>query len=163
MKKILHSLAMPLLVVPMLTVLSAGIMLTSCQTSEQKVSDAKDKVNDATQDLKNVQKAANEAEAQKAANAESWRTFKNESEAKIKSNEAVIDELNTKMHSSGKKVQAVFKKNIAELKQKNHDMMVRMNAYEKNQSDWESFKREYNHDMDELGRALKDFTVNNKK
>lgn len=35
--------------------------------------------------------------------------------------------------------------------------------YEKSQSDWETFKREYNHDMDELGNALKDLTVDNKK
>jgi phage-related minor tail protein len=34
---------------------------------------------------------------------------------------------------------------------------------EKNQSDLESFKQEYNHDMEELGEALKDFRVNNKK
>jgi len=30
-------------------------------------------------------------------------------------------------------------------------------------SDWQSFKREFNHDMDELGHSLKDFTVDNKK
>ena len=28
---------------------------------------------------------------------------------------------------------------------------------------WESFKREFNHDMSELGDALKDITVDNKK
>jgi hypothetical protein len=38
-----------------------------------------------------------------------------------------------------------------------------MDTYEKKQSDWESFKREFNHDMDELGQALKDLTVDNKK
>jgi hypothetical protein len=26
---------------------------------------------------------------------------------------------------------------------------------------WDNFKREWNHDMDELGTALKDFTVRN--
>ena len=31
------------------------------------------------------------------------------------------------------------------------------------QSNWESFKREFNHDMDEIGQALKDLTVDNKK
>jgi hypothetical protein len=30
-------------------------------------------------------------------------------------------------------------------------------------SNWQSFKREFKHDTDELGQALKDFTVNNKK
>lgn len=158
MKKILYFLA-----VQIFTVLVIETILTSCQTPEQKVNDAKENVKDANQDLKNMQKAESEAEAQKAANAESWRVFKNESEAKIRNNELVIDEMNTKMHSSGKKIQAVFEKKIAELKQKNNAMKVRVNNFENNQSDWESFKREYNHDMDELGRALKDFTVNNRK
>jgi hypothetical protein len=29
--------------------------------------------------------------------------------------------------------------------------------------DWESFKREFNHDVDELGQALKDLTVDNEQ
>jgi len=31
-----------------------------------------------------------------------------------------------------------------------------------NAEEWETFKREFNHDMDELGKALKDLTVDNK-
>jgi len=42
-------------------------------------------------------------------------------------------------------------------------MRARLVAYEKSQSNWESFKREFNHDMDEIGQALKDLTVDNKK
>jgi len=37
-----------------------------------------------------------------------------------------------------------------------------MDTYEKNQSDWETFELELNHDMDALGQALKDVTVDNK-
>jgi chromosome segregation ATPase len=156
MKKIIMNLAIaPMLIVG--TLCSFG-----CQTPEQKVNSAKENVKDAKDDLKEVQKDAN-AEARKTANAEEWRQFKSDSEAKIRSNEAVIDELNTKMHSSGKKVQAVFEEKIADLKQRNRDLTARINSYEKNQSnDWESFKREFNHDMDELGQGLKTFTVNNK-
>jgi hypothetical protein len=33
----------------------------------------------------------------------------------------------------------------------------------KNQSDWVSFKREFNHDMDEIGKAFEDLTIDNKK
>ena len=29
--------------------------------------------------------------------------------------------------------------------------------------DWESFKKEFNHDMDELGKAFKNFSINNVK
>ena len=42
-------------------------------------------------------------------------------------------------------------------------MNARIAAYDKSQSDWESFKREFSHDMDGLGQAINDLTVNNKK
>jgi hypothetical protein len=42
-------------------------------------------------------------------------------------------------------------------------MKARIDAYDKSQSDWESFKREFTHDMEGLGQALNDLTVNNKK
>jgi hypothetical protein len=39
-----------------------------------------------------------------------------------------------------------------------------MKAYKNDaDSDWQSFKREFNHDMDELGNAFNNLTVNNKK
>jgi hypothetical protein len=40
-----------------------------------------------------------------------------------------------------------------------------MDDYEstKISSDWEEFTREFNHDMEELGKSLKNLTVSNKK
>jgi len=66
------------------------------------------------------------------------------------------------MKRSGKTLDALRAKKIDALEQKNRDMRNRIAAYEKSQSDWESFKREFNHDMDELGQAFKDLTVDNK-
>jgi len=37
--------------------------------------------------------------------------------------------------------------------QQNIDLKARLEAYEMKQSDWESFKSEFNHDMSELGKA----------
>lgn len=143
------------------TMFTAGAIFTSCQSADQKVEDAKVNVQDAKQELKDAQKDAN-TEAQKAANAEEWKTFKSASEVKIKDNEALIAEFKEKMKTSGKKLDAAYAKSIDALEQKNRDMKYRIDAYEKGQSDWESFKREFNHDMDELGKALKDLVVNNK-
>jgi hypothetical protein len=42
-------------------------------------------------------------------------------------------------------------------------MRGRLVAYDKSQSNWESFKREFNHDMDEIGKSLEDLTVDNKR
>jgi hypothetical protein len=59
---------------------------------------------------------------------------------------------------------ATYIASIDALEQKNAALKSKLNTYENNaQSDWESFKREFNHDMDQLGNSLRDLTVNNKK
>jgi len=144
------------------TALMAGTILTGCQSSDAKVEAAQDKVQDAKQDLKEVQKDAN-AEAVKYASAEEWKTFKMESEVKIHDNEVRIAELKEKMKKSGKALDAVYEEKIDMLEKKNKDLQAKLDAYEKSQSNWESFKREFNHDMDELGHAFADLAVDNKK
>ncbi len=132
-----------------------------CQSSSDKMDAANKNVDEAKEELKEVQAEA-QAVAVKVANAEEWRVFKSESEVKIKENEIRIGELRVKMKKSGKTFDAMYEKNIIALEQKNKDLRTNISNYEKNQSDWESFKREFNHDMDELGQAIKDLTVNNK-
>jgi len=140
----------------------AGTIFTSCQSSIQKQEAAQAKVRDAKQDLNAAQKDA-KAAAQVVATAEEWKAFRSESELKIKDNEIRITELNVKMKKPGEIFDALYAKKIANLEQQNKDMRARLEAYEKSQSNWESFKREFNHDMDAIGQALKDLTVDNKK
>jgi chromosome segregation ATPase len=156
-------------------ILTAGTTFTACTSPETKVenaqtkvdnaqdnvADAKDKVADAKDNLTEAQKMAN-AEAEKVANAAAWKTYKAESEIKIKENDTRIAELKAGMKKAGKSVTALYKENVAILEKKNAAMKNRISDYDKSQSNWESFKTEFNHDMDELGTALKDFTVNNK-
>jgi len=144
------------------TTIMAGTIFTGCQSSTQKQQAAQDKVQDARQDLNAAKKNANEV-AQKAATAEEWKTFKSESELKIKDNEIRINELTVKMKKPGELFDALYEKKITNLEQQNKDLKARLEAYEKSQSNWESFKREFNHDMDAIGQALKDLTVDNKK
>ena len=50
------------------------------------------------------------------------------------------------------------------LEVKNSDMRMRMDNYKEDGKDnWETFKTEFSHDMDELGKAFKDLTVKNVK
>jgi len=142
--------------------LMAAAIFTSCQSSIQKQEAARDKVQDARQDLNAAQKDANAA-AQVVATAEEWEAFRNDSELKIKANEIRITELNVKMKKPGEIFDEIYEKKITNLEQQNREMRARLVAYEKSQSNWESFKREFNHDMDEIGQALKDLTVDNKK
>jgi hypothetical protein len=139
-----------------------AISMTSCDSAATKSDKADAKVEGAREDLKDAQKDANTA-AMKAANEAEWQAFKAETQVRIDANDAAIAELKTKMNKAGKKVDAAYTETIENLQQKNKDFKARMNNYETQKSDWASFKTEFNHDMDELGNALKDLTVNNKK
>lgn len=153
MKKSIFTLALPLGLA--LTVLSA------CSSPEQKEAAAQDKVQDAKEELNTVQANTN-AEEQKAASIEEWKLFKSDTEIRIGNNEKRIAELKDKMKKPGKTLDPLYKSRIDALELKNQELKSRLEAYEKNQSNWETFKREFNHDMDELGVALSDLTVNNK-
>ena len=143
------------------SMLIAGSVFTGCKSPSQKEADAQGEVQDAKEDLNNAQNEAN-AEQQKVATAEEWDAFKSEADAKIKSNEVRIAELTVKMNKPGEILDPLYKKRIQTLEQQNRDLKERLYAYEKSNSDWESFKREFNSDMNELGDALKDLTVDNK-
>jgi len=140
----------------------AGTILTGCKSPEQKVEAAQDKVETAKDELKVEVKDAN-AEAVKKANAEEWKEFKNESQEQIKENDRKIAELKEKVKRPGTLLDPMREKRIANLEEKNRNLQLKLDGYETNQSDWESFKAEFKHDMDEFGKAFKDLTVNNKK
>lgn len=137
-----------------------ALFATGCNSSAEKADKAQDKVVDAKEDLAKAQAKAAEAKMKAA---EEWRVYKAESETKIGDNDRAIAELRTKMKASGKKMSAEYSRSIDELEAKSKALRNRIDTYNTDQSDWESFKREFNHDMDEFGQAFKDLTVNNKK
>lgn len=92
-----------------------------------------------------------------------WAEFKKYSESEIEKNEVTIDKLKLKMKESGKSMDSLYVQQINTLEKNNKDMKRRISDFEKDQSNWETFKREFNHDMEAIGNALKDLTVNNKK
>lgn len=76
----------------------------------------------------------------------------------------MIADIKVSMAKDKKYATADYKKQIAAIELKNAEMKIRMSEYKEDGNEkWESFKREFNHDMDELGHSLNDFTVNNKK
>ncbi len=154
MKKTISTIAVALLII-------AGSAFTSCKSPAEKADDAQAEVQDAQQDLNEAQNEAN-TEAEKVATAEEWQMFKTEAEAKIRSNEVRINELTIQMNKPGEVFDALYKKRIQTLEQQNRDLKNRIDAYDRSHTDWETFKREFNHDMDELGEALKNLTVSNK-
>lgn len=144
------------------SVFTAGTIFTSCQSSTQKQESAQLKVQDAREDLNTAKKEANLTD-QRVATAEEWKLFRSESELKINANEVRITELKAKLNRPGEILDPLYSKRITTLEQQNKDLRVKLYAYEKSQSNWEVFKREFNSDMDAIGEAFKNLTVDNKR
>ena len=142
--------------------LAAGIIFAGNWSSANKLKDAQTKILISGRDVKSKQNLANTG-AGKTVNPEEWITFKNESELKISNHEIRIAELYREIKNQGELSNAIYKKKIAYLDQQNKFMKARLESYEKGPSNWESFKHGFNYDMEAIGKALKDFTVDNKK
>lgn len=131
----------------------AGLTLVSCKPSTEKEKEAEENLEEANEDF---------IEAKKAATAEEWEAFKVSGDSIIKKNNERIAELKLKIKRTGKAIDAEYEKSINALEQKNKDLKVKMEVYKNDTNDdWQSFKREFNHDIQEIGQALKDITVDN--
>lgn len=137
-----------------ITALVAGTSITSCDSSTKKVEDAAVKVDQASEDLTDAKKEFNEEYAK----------FQTESEARMVENDKQIAELKANKAQLKKEAKANYDKAIKDIEEKNSALRIKMKEYKEEGKDkWESFKREFNHDMDELGQSLKDLTKNNTK
>lgn len=141
-----------------ITIFAIGILLTGCQSSAEKVENARDNVQDAKDNVVVAQQELNQALN------DSILQFKKESMENINAYEKSIAEFKTKIATEKKETRAIYEKKISELEQKNNQMKTKLEEYKDNgQEAWVSFKAEFNHDMNELGEAFKDLTVDNKK
>ena len=139
-----------------------GTTIIGCKSTTKEEIESQDRVEVAEQNLKDAKDSL--VVAKKAATAEEWQNFKDQTDSVIRYNEAQIAELKVRMQKTGKSVDVKYQKNIEILEQKNMQLKVKADTYRNDaNSDWQSFKREFNHDMDEIGQAFKDVTVDNKK
>jgi hypothetical protein len=140
----------------------AVTIVTSCkpktaeeQESQEKVEDAKDNLAAAKDSL---------SVARREATDEEWIAFKNASDSTIIANDMKIAVLKLKIKNTGNKIDSSYQKSIYVIEQRNKNLKLKMDAYKNDvNSDWQSFKREFKHDTDEIGQALKDLTVDNKE
>lgn len=139
-----------------------GAIIISCKPNTEKEQAAQESVDSAKVALTEAREDL--AEAKRAATAEEWQAFKDSTNAKIEKNNAEIADLKLKIKMKGKDIDNAYQRNIDTMEQRNRNLKIKMNSYKNDvNSDWQSFKREFSHDMDELGKSLKDFTVDNKK
>lgn len=151
MKKTIYTLAA-------ITIMTATLLL-GCNTSTKKQEDAIDDVADAREKAEDAKEEL--MMAKKEANAEEWKKIKKETNTRIAENKIRIAQLKIEMAKSGFSMDTMYAKKFEELELKNKDIKIKVDSYKNETSDdWELFKREYNHDMFELNRAIKEITVN---
>ncbi|MGO4904015.1 hypothetical protein [Flavobacterium sp. W20_MBD1_R3] len=153
MKKLIFSAA--------ITTFIAATIMVGCQNTtkdeaaaQENVEDARDNLDDAKEEL---------SSAREAATKEEWQAFKDSTNATISQNEMRIAEMKAKMKKTGKTIDEGYAQKIEELEQKNKEIKLKVDQYKNDAGDdWKSFKEEYNRDIDELGTAIKNLTVDNK-
>ncbi len=134
--------------------LTAGSYLLSCNSPEQKVEDAREDVVDAQQNL-------NEANADYQAELENYRR---DVAARSESNTRTLDEFKARVNEKRADARAEYNRKIDDLEQRNREMKTKVDDYRANGRDnWEEFKREVDHDMEELGNAIRDLGNDNAK
>lgn len=131
-------------------------LLTGCSSPSQKEENAKEEVQEKKEDLVDAQQEATQASIV-AANAEEWQEFKNATQARIDENQAVIAELRKrKRKANDEMTEEAYKIKIDEYQMANKQLRQRMDDYERNQSDWATFKDQYNRDLNQLSQSIKD-------
>ena len=104
----------------------------------------------AKQDLKIAQKDSTSA----------YQKLTKESEAKFKTNEVSIADLRTAITKSNSKEQATDQKKVSLLEVKNNNLKKELADYKVlGDTQFATFKTEFNRDLDQLAKELKDFKV----
>ncbi|MDQ3046230.1 MAG: hypothetical protein M3R27_01685 [Bacteroidota bacterium] len=140
---------------------AAGTLFIACDNNKQnerQLENAAENVQEAQQDL-------NEAKDEYA---EEWNEFRTGSDTRFQENDREITTMKERLNTD-KKFKEKNEKTVIELETKNNeyrkrrDDFERENATTKDRTKWENFKAEFNHDMDELGAAIKGLGHNDHK
>jgi len=144
MKKLIFTLATSTILI--------AFVFTSCNNTAKNAEDSKNALLKAADDLNNAKQAY-------LLDVENYRK---EILAKIEKNKLFINDFKIKMKNESADVKAIYEKQIDLLEERNNAMKLKLDAYQINEKDdWRKFKTEFNHDMDELGKAFSDLTIKN--
>jgi TolA-binding protein len=124
-------------------------VLVSCSSPAEKVEKAETKVMEANNNLdsaiKNYQTDMN--------------AFRIETANRIAANEKTIAEFNLKTAKDKKEARADYLKKMAVLEKKNAELKKKLADYKDDGDDkWKTFKAEFNKEMEDLGKSIKDLT-----
>lgn len=138
----------------------AGAMFTACNSPEKKVDKAWEKAEDAKEDLSDAKedlaKARQDSVDDVAKYKVIWANQISKNEDLIAEYRLTIDKM------KDKEAKAKAKKDADELERKNNEMKAKLEKSDKD-SNWDKFKREFEYDMDQLGKSIADLFKDNKK
>ena len=144
-----------------ITILTAGTVFTGCQSSAKKVENAKDSLQDAKIEVAEAKAELKQIIKDSVVN---YQQFKKESEDRILAHEKSIAEFKTKIANEKKENRAIYEEKLYQLEMKNAELKKNLADYKDDeQTKWNAFRTEFNHDLEELGKAFRDFTVKSDK
>jgi DNA anti-recombination protein RmuC len=145
----------PILLLTMAGVVAASV-LSSCQSSSNNIDNQEDKLLKEQVDVVEAKQDLNQALR------DSVRQFKMEAQNAITENNRKIDDFKQKIADGNKSAREKYESKISDLESKNKELQKRLDEFnDENGEKWASFKREFNHDMDEVGNSLEDMTKDN--
>lgn len=127
-------------------------LLFSCKSNDKNVENMDD-VEDIPVEL---------TEEQQKMNAE-YNDFKIYAMAEMDENDQNIIKLREKINKPGKTLDEARERRIEDLKAKNTELRERLNNYEANTTDWQSFKTKFNADLKDVGDTFTDIFANDSK
>jgi hypothetical protein len=134
--------------------LMLALVISSCNNPSAKVEEAQKDVIDANREL-------DEANVEYLREIDNFRV---ETAIKIEANNKTIADYKVLVQEGKSSLKQEREKKIAELEMKNSNMKMRLDDYKADGKDkWNTFKSEFNHDMEEMGKAFKDLTTDNVK
>jgi DNA anti-recombination protein RmuC len=146
----------PILLIALAAFMTTGLFQSCNQSSSNRIDRQEDKLLDEKQDVEEASQDLNQAVR------DSVREFKLEAQNQISENNRKIDDLKEKIANGKKSARDKYEGTISDLERKNKELQKRLDEFNAETADnWTSFKREFSHDMDELGNSLKDITVDN--
>ncbi|HRH50637.1 MAG TPA: hypothetical protein PLP23_17920 [Panacibacter sp.] len=151
-----------------------AIFMCSCNDASKKdMGDASKNIKEANADVKEAVIDANDTA--KANTIAAWKVFKNESDTAIAVMERQVVVLEGKIAKANTKEKEKLNTDLNKTKEKLHELKEKLQqrnaAFENDINKFdatvvsknESFEREFKHDMDELGTAIKDLFKDNVK
>jgi len=140
------------ILIPVVMIFTAFSVFTSCDSPATKVETAESDVAEAEADLV-------KAKEDYLLDVENFRI---QTADQIAVNNENIANYNALLVEEKKETKADYKKKISELEMKNRDLKMKMDTYNvESQSQWETFKQDFNKEMDKLKAGIRDLT--NKK